>query len=101
MQDPHTTDRNTIDTALWELSKLMLDTLDFHDVVQRVVNSILDDLGYFERGYRILVLTLVDHDKAVLKRIALSQTQEAAKAQEVSAIPLAQIDIRLAATDDL
>ncbi len=101
MQDPFTTDRKTIDTALWELTKLMLDTLDFRDVVQRVVNNILDDLGYFERGYRILVLTLVDHERSVLRRIALSQTQEAAKAQEVSAIPFEQIDIPLSATDNL
>jgi len=52
-------------------------------------------------GYRIIVLTLADEKKGVLKRISLSQTFEAAKAQAASAIPFHDIEIPLDAQKNL
>ncbi|HEX8923419.1 MAG TPA: hypothetical protein VF828_01655, partial [Patescibacteria group bacterium] len=87
--------------ALWKLEKIILDTLDFNVVVQKICDGLLTELDYLELGYRIIVLTLVDEDKQVLKRISLSQTDAAAKAQAASAIPFHQIDIPLDTLDNL
>ena len=87
--------------ALWRLEKIILDTLDFNQVVQRICDGLLSELGYLDLGYKIIVLTLVDEKNDVLKRIALSQTREAKKAQEVSAVPFHQIDIPMSASDNL
>lgn len=87
--------------ALWRLLKILLNNLDFDDVVYKVVNSILHELGYLNLGYRIIVLSLIDHEKGGLRRIALSQTQEAAKAKAVSTIPFEQIVIPLSAVNNL
>lgn len=87
--------------ALLYLQKIVLDTLDFKSVVQNIVNGLFQELGYLEKGYRIVVLTLIDEKRGVLKRVALSQTEEAKKATEVSAVPFSQIDIPLTAKDNL
>jgi len=100
MQETFEIDKKTID-ALWRLQKLILDTPDFESVVSRIVNAILKELGYLKLGYRILVLTLIDHEKHVLKRITLSQTNEAMNALEASPIPFGQIEIPLSAEDNL
>lgn len=93
-------DKETI-TALWHLQKIILDTLDFNQVVQRIVDGLLVELGYLKLGYRIIVLTLIDEDRQVLKRISLSQTEEAAKAQQASAVPFHDIEIPLSAQNNL
>jgi len=87
--------------ALWKLEKIILDTLDFHEVVQKICDSVLTELGYLNLGYRIIVLTLVNKEKGVLERISLSQTPEAKKALEVSAIPFHKIEIPLDASENL
>lgn len=87
--------------ALWRLEKIILDTLDFKEVVQKICDSLLSELGYLNLGYRIIVLTLVDERKKTLKRISLSQTPEAARAQAVSKIPFHDIEIPLSADDNL
>src|SRR3989344_8077920 len=81
--------------ALWRLEKIILDSLDFRDVVQKIVDSVLSELGYLKLGYRIVVLALVDNEKKVLKRISISQTEEAKKALEVTPVPFHEIDIPL------
>ena len=81
--------------SLWRLEKIILNTLDFKEVVQKICDSVLSELGYLNLGYRIIVLTLVDEKKGVLRRISLSQTSEAAKAQSASAIPFHEIEIPL------
>lgn len=102
MQTNSTTPQTTaIIQALWKLEKIILNTLDYNEVVQRICDGLLTELDYLKLGYRIIVLTLIDHDKKVLKRISLSQTEEAAKAQSASAIPFHQIDIPLDAKDNL
>lgn len=87
--------------SLWKLEKIILDTLDFKEVVQKICDSVLSELGYLNLGYRIIVLTLADVQKGVLKRISLSQTPEAAKAQAASAVPFHDIEIPLSAEDNL
>src|SRR3989344_5545090 len=87
--------------ALWKLEKIILDTLDFHEVVQKICDSVLTELGYLNLGYRIIVLTLIDEEKKILKRVSLSQTPEAAKAQAASVIPFRQIEIPLEAEANL
>ncbi|MBI2019092.1 HAMP domain-containing histidine kinase [Candidatus Daviesbacteria bacterium] len=88
-------------TALWKISKVILNTLDFNHVVQNVVDSLLFELNYLKRGYRIIVLTLIDEKSWTLRRISLSQTEEAQKAQAASAVPFHQIEIPLTAVDNL
>lgn len=88
-------------TSLWKISKIILNTLDFNHVVQNVVDSLLFELNYLQLGYRIIVLTLIDEKTGTLKRISLSQTEEAWKAQQASVIPFHQIEIPLAAEDNL
>lgn len=87
--------------SLWKLEKIILDTLDFHEVVQKIVDSVLTELDYLQLGYRIIVLALVDDEKKVLRRISLSQTDEAEKALMASAIPFHEIEIPLDAKDNL
>lgn len=87
--------------ALWRLEKIILRELDFDNAVDKIVNGLLVELGYLELGYKIIVLTLVDEDTGVLKRVSLSQTDEAARALAASAVPFHDIDIPLAASDNL
>lgn len=86
--------KDTID-ALWRLEKIILDTLDFKTVVQKIVDSVLHELGYLRLGYRIVVLALVDEQKGYLKRISISQTEEAKRALQVTPVPFHEIDIPL------
>ena len=87
MEEGLSTNKKTID-ALWHLQTIILKTPDFETVVDRVVNAILTELGYLELGYRILVLTLVDQESQTLKRIALSETDEAKKRSKPPLFPL-------------
>lgn len=87
--------------SLWNLQKIILDTLDFNEVVERIVDGLLLELGYLDLGYRIIVLTLVDEKKQVLKRISLSRTEEARKAIEASCVPFHDIDIPLNANKNI
>lgn len=94
-QEKHLSTPKTKETikALWRLQKIVLNTLDFNQLIHRIVDGLLTELGYFNLGYRIIVLTLYDTDKKVLKRISLSSTNEAKRAQEASAVPFSEIDI--------
>ena len=58
--------------ALWRLQKIILDTLDFNQIVQ-----------------------CIDQERNVLKRVSLSQTPEPAKALVASTIPFPQIEFPL------
>lgn len=87
--------------ALWRLQKIILDSLDFNEIVKKIVDGLLMELGYLELGYRIIVLTLVDESRGVLKRISLSSTPEAAKAMAASAVPFHEIEIPLMMNDNL
>lgn len=86
--------------SLWRLQKIILDSLDFNTVTNQIVNGLLKELGYLELGYRIIVLTLLDEERQILKRITLSSTEEAARALAASAVPFNQIDIPLTETNN-
>lgn len=92
--------KSTIE-ALWRLQKIILDSLDFNEVVKKIVDGLLNELGYLELGYRIIVLTLVDEARGVLKRVSLSSTLEAARAMAASAVPFHEIEIPLEVYDNL
>lgn len=87
--------------SLWRLTKILMENLEFGDVVYKVVNSLLVELGYLKSGYRIVVLSLVDENAGGLRRIALSQTEEAARAKSVSTIPFEKIVIPFSAASNL
>lgn len=91
----HSSHNQDIVQALWRLEKIILDTLDFKEVVQKICDGLLTELGYLDLGYKIIVLTLIDEEKQLLKRVALSQTSQASSAQRVSKIPFHEIDIPL------
>lgn len=84
--------------ALWRLLKILMSNLEFNDVINKVVNAVLDELGNLYSGYRIVVLSL--NDGTGLRRIALSETQEAKRATSVSTIPFEKIVIPLNATSN-
>ncbi len=87
--------------SLWRLTKILMENLEFESVVDKVVNSLLVELGYLKSGYRIVVLSLLDKEAGGLRRIALSQTEEARKATSVSTIPFEKIVIPFSATNNL
>lgn len=87
--------------ALWRLVQTMLVNLEFEDVADRVVNNILDELGYLQLGYRIIVLALVNKSSGFLERIAISETAEAKEALKLSPVPFREIRIPLSETNNL
>jgi signal transduction histidine kinase len=87
--------------SLWRLEKLILDSLDFKEVVQKIVDSVLLELGYLKLGYKIVVLTLIDEKTQTLRRISISQTEEARKALEVTPVPFNEINIPLSADKNI
>ncbi len=95
---PHT--KQTVQ-GLWNLEKLILDSLDFKDVVQKTVDSILHELGYMKLGYRIVVLALLNEKRTYLERIAISQTPSAKRALNASTITFQEIKIPVKANDNL
>src|SRR5258708_7779112 len=86
--------------ALWRLEKLILDTLNFNDVVQKIVDATIVELDYLKLGYEIIVLCLIDEDKKVLRRISLSQTKTAQRALKTMPIPFHDINIPLSASEN-
>ena len=90
---------NTVQ-SLWKITKVVLDTLDFNQVTQKICDSLLEELGYLNLGYRIIVLSLFDQDRQGLQRISLSQTPEAAAAIGASTIPFHNILIPVTAVDN-
>jgi signal transduction histidine kinase len=95
-------DNNNINSAILpRLQRVLLETLDFNEVVQRIVNKLLSEPSFQEYGYRIVVLSLFDETKQVLKRISLSSTPEATKTLQVSAVPFEEIEIPINADNNL
>ncbi len=87
--------------ALWRLEKIILNSLDFKEVIEKIVNSVLTELDYLQLGYRIVVLILKDPKNNLLKRVSISQTKEAEKALKASPIPFPQINIPLTSKKNL
>ena len=87
--------------AIWEIEKVVLETTDFEEATHKVVNIILTQLGYLNYGYQVIVLTLLDQQRGVLKRIAISETKAAKKFLNASPIPFQNIEIPLNARENL
>jgi signal transduction histidine kinase len=97
METAYTTTPKSQETiaALWRLLKVILNTLDFHEVVQKIVESTLSELGYLNLGYRVIVLALVDQETNTLKRVSFSRTSEGIKAIGSLSLPFENISIPL------
>lgn len=87
--------------SLWEISKVVLETVDFEKATKEVVNIVLNELGELKYGYDAIVLTLLDTQQNQLKRIAISQTEVAAKFLNSTPIPFQEIVIPLSAVNNL
>ena len=87
--------------SIWKIEKAVLETTNFEDATKQVVNIILTELGYVQHGYEVIVLSLLEEDKKVLRRIAISNTQSAEKFLHATPIPFKDILIPLDATYNL
>lgn len=87
--------------ALWRLQKVILETLDFREVVQKIVESTLTELGYLQLGYRVIVLALIDPNTRSLKRTSFSRTKEGVAAIGSLSKPFEQIEIPLTEENNL
>ena len=87
--------------ALWEISKVVLETTDFDEATYKVVNIVLGQLGNLRYGYDAIVLTLLDKGKNQLRRIAISETAVAKKFLQASPIPFQEIIIPLDSKDNI
>ena|SRR3989344_2710376 len=86
--------------ALWKLTKVILDTLDFSQVVQKICDGLLTELGYLNLGYRIIVLSLYQEKLNGLLRTSLSQTREAHAAVASSNVRFQDILIPISASEN-
>lgn len=73
-----------------EINKIILEELDYHVVVQRIVDSIPSHLP-FGTG----VLAILDENKRTIRRIAASHTKEAQEAIKALHVPFSEIEISL------
>lgn len=87
--------------AIWRIEKAVLETTDFESSTKQVVNVILTELGFVNYGYEVIVLSLLDQEKQVLRRIAISNTQAAEKFLKATPIPFKDILIPLSASHNL
>jgi signal transduction histidine kinase len=87
--------------ALWRLEKVILNTLDFKDVSQKIVDSVLTELGYLELGYHVVVLALIDKQSQTLRRVSFSDTPKAKQAIGSLSLPFKDIHIPLSASNNL
>lgn len=84
-----------------EIVKTLLETLDFTQAVNKIVNLMLTELDYIHHGYQIIVLSLLDTEKQEMRRIAISQTELAKQFLKESPIPFKDIVIPLSSFDNL
>lgn len=87
--------------AIWEIQKVILETINFDEATHKIVNIILDQLGYLKYGYHVIVLTLLDNEKNCLKRVAISRTETAEKFLKESPVPFQDIIIPLSASENI
>lgn len=73
-----------------QLNKIILESLDFEDVVQKIADAIPNELA-FATG----VVAIIDEKKGVIRRVAASRTKEAFEAIKALAVPFKAIEISL------
>src|SRR5574340_1479605 len=86
---------------LLELQKNLLNTLDFDQLVQKIIDELPRRPEFKCLGYRIIVLALADKEKQILKRVSLSHTTEGEKVRTELPIQFTNIYIPFSATDNL
>lgn len=91
---PSPQSRNTLE-ALQRLEKIILNTLDFRQVVQKICDSVLNELYFLDLSYRLVMLALIDEKEHVLEIVANSQTPEAQKAIKEAQVPLQSFQLSL------
>lgn len=87
--------------SIWRIEKAVLETVDFEKATGEVVNVILTELGFINHGYEVIVLTLLDKEKQGLRRIAISNTQSAARFLQATPIHFENIVIPFTALENL
>jgi signal transduction histidine kinase len=87
--------------ALWDIEKVVLETTEYNEATQKVVDIILDQLGYLKYGYQVIVLGLIDHENNTLKRIAISHTDAASEFLKASPVPFQNITIPLDSKENI
>lgn len=92
--------RNTLE-ALQRLEKIILDTLDFRQVVQKICDSVLNELYFLDLSYRIVILTLINDQENSLQVVAISKTPEAQKAMQATQVPFEKIQIPISESNNL
>lgn len=98
--EPAIHSRNTLE-ALQRLEKIILDTLDFRQVIQKICDSVLNELYFIDLSYRLVLLALTSQDLEKLEFVAVSKTPEAEKALQVIKTPLTQIQLPLSDTANI
>lgn len=88
-------------SGLWKIERVILDTLDFEELAEKVTNVVFTELNYLKLGYAIIVLTLIDKPLNTVKRISISKTKAAQKALEKSPVQFEEISIPLSASNNL
>lgn len=87
--------------SIWRIEKAVLETVDFEKATGEVVNVILTELGFINHGYEVIVLTLLDREKQGLRRIAISNTQSAARFLHATPVHFENIVIPFTASENL
>lgn len=78
-------------SALRKLDEVMMtSSLDLQEVAQKVTDAIA-----FELGFEIGVLALIDKERGVLKRVAMSNTSTGVQAKKVLPFPYEKLEIPL------
>lgn len=101
MMQQDNTSYKRIFESIWKIEKAVLETVDFSQATEKVVNIILTELGLINSGYQAIVLTLLDSEKKVLRRIAISHTETAGEFLRATPIPFNDIVIPLWAEQNL
>lgn len=71
-----------------QLNKIILESLDFEDVAQKIADAIPNELA-FATG----VVAIIDEKKGTIKRVAASRTKEAIEAIKALVVPFKAIEI--------
>lgn len=83
-------ERNKAFIATGALNNIILQTLDFNLLAQRIADAIPQFLGY-----KTGVLAIIDESKGVLRRVAISQTTGGEAALKSLEVPFSRIEIKL------
>lgn len=83
-------ERNNVLTALRRMDEVMMSAVGLNNVAQLVTDAVVSEMQ-IDMG----VLGLIDEEKGVLKRVAMSNTPTGLKAKQLLPIPYEQVGIPL------